>query len=274
MIAAAQPFISGSISKTINMPNDATMDDVREAYHLAWKSGCKCISIYRDGSKAVQALISIRAATDEQPGDESSGPVRSRLPRKRQGTTYELRIGGQKVYLHTGEYEDGKLGEIFIDMHKEGAAFRSLMNCFAIAVSLGLQYGVPAEEFVDSFTFSRFQPYGPVEGHPYIKYSTSVIDLIFRIIGVDYLHRSDFAQVKPPDHADADDKAVAGAAREGLPATREGGSNGKGGMRSIVNEFHSSLMSDAPFCNVCGHVTVRSGTCYKCSNCGNTLGCS
>ncbi|OGH60990.1 MAG: ribonucleoside-diphosphate reductase, adenosylcobalamin-dependent [Candidatus Lindowbacteria bacterium RIFCSPLOWO2_12_FULL_62_27] len=264
MIAAAQPFISGSISKTINMPADATVEDVKEAYRMAWKLGCKCISIYRDGSKAVQALVSIRPVDEEKdgaaPAREEAGPRRRRLPRKRGGITYELRVGGHKVYLRTGEYEDRTLGELFIDMHKEGAAFRSLMNCFAIAVSLGLQYGVPMEEYVDSFTFSRFQPYGPVEGHPYVKYSTSVIDMIFRILAVDYLKRTDVAQVKPPDDKDIDEKS--------------NGGNGKSGVTAVVNEFHSSLMSDAPFCNACGHVTVRSGTCYKCTNCGNTLGCS
>ncbi|MHB1506368.1 MAG: TSCPD domain-containing protein, partial [Sulfobacillus sp.] len=187
MMGAVQPFLSGGISKTINMPNDATIEDVQTAYLESWKLGLKAIAIYRDGSKLSQPLNS--RGTDNGGDDEAAEegtpmPRRRPLPAKRHGFTQEARVGGHKVYLRTGEYQDGTLGEIFIDMHKEGAAFRSLINCFAIAVSKGLQYGVPLSEFVDTFIFTRFEPQGIVEGHPNVKMSTSVVDYIFRVLGM------------------------------------------------------------------------------------------
>ncbi|MBI4576634.1 MAG: vitamin B12-dependent ribonucleotide reductase [Planctomycetes bacterium] len=216
MLAAVQPFISGSISKTINMPADATVQDVKDAYLLSWKSMLKANAIYRDGSKLSQPLSTSSedatgagAAEAEGAGDE---PVRiaerlvvrylarrRKLPFRRSGYTQKAIIGGHKVYLRTGEYDDGALGEIFVDMHKEGAAFRSLMNCFAIAISLGLQHGVPLEEFVDAFVFTRFEPNGVIQGNPHIKRSTSIIDYIFRELAVTYLGRSDLAHVHPDD---------------------------------------------------------------------------
>jgi ribonucleoside-diphosphate reductase alpha chain len=216
MMAAAQPFVSGAISKTINMPEHRTVEEVEEAYELSWKIMLKAIAIYRDGSKLSQPLS---AQTAEQvfdglslEGEEKPPAVqvaervvhrylakRRRLPHRRAGYTQKARIGGHKVYLRTGEFDDGTLGEIFIDMHKEGAAFRSLMNCFAISISLGLQHGVPLDEFVDAFVFTRFEPNGGVDGNPFIKMSTSVIDYIFRELAVSYLGRYDLAQVKPED---------------------------------------------------------------------------
>src|SRR5690606_14136894 len=196
MMAAAQPFISGAISKTINMPHESTVEDISNAYLLSWRLGLKATALYRDGCKASQPL-SNRSDRD-QDGDESeesteakaeaatpvpaiaalvASPAKQRrrpLPAKRRGFTQEAKVAGHKVYLRTGEYEDGSLGEIFIDMHKEGAAFRAIMNCFAIAVSKGLQYGVPLEEFVETFTFTRFAPQGQVQGHPNIKMATSI----------------------------------------------------------------------------------------------------
>jgi ribonucleoside-diphosphate reductase alpha chain len=225
MLAAAQPFISGAISKTINMPNDATVEDCREAYELSWKLCLKANALYRDGSKLSQPLAaSLLADVDEDldevieeiaasPAAEKAGIVaerviervieraaaRDRLPQRRKGYTQKAIVGGHKVYLRTGEYEDGKVGEIFVDMHKEGAAFRSLMNNFAIAISIGLQYGVPLEEFVEAYTFTRFEPSGMVEGNDAIKMASSVLDYIFRELAVSYLGRNDLAHVQPSD---------------------------------------------------------------------------
>ena len=218
MMAAVQPFISGAISKTINMPNSANYEDVKGAYMLSWKNALKAVALYRDGSKLSQPLSSMAPGTDpladtilkverglELPPPSPSGKkspirgVRKPLPSRRMGYTQKVKIGGHSVYIRTGEYEDGSLGEIFLDMHREGAAFRSLLNSFAITVSLGLQYGVPLEEYVDAFTFSKFEPNGMVQGHDYVKMSTSVIDCIFRDLAISYLKRSDLGQVKPED---------------------------------------------------------------------------
>ncbi|WP_455371731.1 TSCPD domain-containing protein, partial [Petrachloros mirabilis] len=214
MMAAAQPFISGAISKTINMPADASVEDVKAAYLFAWESMVKAVALYRDGSKLSQPLS---ASTDSGKSVEVSADVlsvaekitervlvrylakRRPLPARRNGYTQKAVIGGHKLYLRTGEYEDGTVGEIFLDMHKEGAAFRSLMNCFAIAISLGLQHGVPLEEFVEAFVFTRFEPNGPVKLNDRIKMSTSIIDYIFRELAVTYLDRYDLAQVKEED---------------------------------------------------------------------------
>jgi ribonucleoside-diphosphate reductase alpha chain len=223
MMAAAQPFISGAISKTINMPNSADVIDCSKAYELSWSLGLKANALYRDGSKLSQPLNSALLDDNDLEGmDEASQPQkvevvaekiveriiereaahrRDRLPHRRKGYTQKATVGGHKVYLRTGEYDDGKIGEIFIDMHKEGAAFRSLMNNFAIAISIGLQYGVPLEEFVDAYTFTRFEPSGQVTGNDTIKMSTSVLDYIFRELAVSYLGRNDLAHVEPSDLA-------------------------------------------------------------------------
>jgi ribonucleoside-diphosphate reductase alpha chain len=218
MMAAVQPFISGAISKTINMPNSANYDDVKGAYMLSWKSALKAVALYRDGSKLSQPLNTFTPGTDpladtilklEKSADvpatalvKGKGSIRSArklLPNRRMGYTQKAKIGGHSIYIRTGEYDDGSLGEIFLDMHKEGAAFRSLLNNFAITISLGLQYGVPLEEYVDALTFSRFEPNGIVQGHDYVKMATSVIDYIFRDLAISYLKRSDLGQVKPED---------------------------------------------------------------------------
>jgi ribonucleoside-diphosphate reductase alpha chain len=354
MMSAAQSFLSGAISKTINMPNEATVEDVLDAYEQSWRHGIKAMALYRDGSKLSQPLsaksdstVSAEAASAkeseielriEQATAEAvtealararaeweqerttaapiasvaaaalAQPVRRRLPARRGGFTQEARVAGNKVFLRTGEYEDGTLGEIFIDMHKEGAAFRSMINCFAIAISKGLQYGVPLEEFVETFTFTRFEPQGMVSGHPNIKMATSIIDYIFRVLGLEYLGRTDLTQVPPDlDEAPADDSSPAEAgvseagpvsaiAQESAPATaiapparnqaRHGnGNNGHASNSaaavfestaavSVMSAHLSEMMGDAPFCDVCGHITVRNGACYKCLNCGNSLGCS
>ncbi|UWQ20449.1 vitamin B12-dependent ribonucleotide reductase [Jannaschia sp. W003] len=221
MMAAAQSFISGAISKTINMPNDATIEDCQKAYELSWSLGVKANALYRDGSKLSQPLAASLVEDDEEAAEvlETGTPAqkaevlaekiverivvreiargRERMPERRKGYTQKAVVGGHKVYLRTGEYEGGQLGEIFIDMHKEGAGFRAMMNNFAIAVSVGLQYGVPLEEFVDAFTFTKFEPAGMVQGNDSIKNATSVLDYIFRELAVSYLDRTDLAHVKP-----------------------------------------------------------------------------
>ncbi|WP_341987656.1 vitamin B12-dependent ribonucleotide reductase [Azorhizobium sp. AG788] len=225
MMAAAQPFISGAISKTINMPNDATVEDCNAAYLLSWRLALKANALYRDGSKLSQPLNAQLVADDEdedealetlvaQPNAARTAAVtekivervierivehriheRDKMPDRRKGYTQKAVVGGHKLYLRTGEYDDGRLGEIFIDMHKEGAALRSLLNNFAIAISLGLQYGVPLEEYVDAFTFTRFEPAGPVQGNDTIKYATSILDYVFRELAVSYLGRNDLGHV-------------------------------------------------------------------------------
>lgn len=223
MMAAAQSFISGAISKTINMPNDATIEDCQKAYELSWSLGIKANALYRDGSKLSQPLAAALVEDDDEALEVlESGTMqekaavlaekivekvivkevvkeqeRARMPERRKGYTQKAVVGGHKVYLRTGEYEDGQLGEIFIDMHKEGAGFRAMMNNFAIAVSVGLQYGVPLEEFVDAFTFTKFEPAGMVQGNDSIKNATSILDYIFRELAVSYLDRTDLAHVKP-----------------------------------------------------------------------------
>ncbi len=221
MMAAAQSFISGAISKTINMPNDATIEDCSDAYMLSWQLGIKANALYRDGSKLSQPLNSALLEDDASEEDDITSneqditerttevvekiverfvrAERDKLPHRRKGYTQKATVGGHKVYLRTGEYENGKLGEIFVDMHKEGAAFRSLMNNFAIAVSIGLQYGVPLEEFVEAFTFTRFEPQGMVTGNDTIKMSTSILDYIFRELAISYLDRNDLGHVGPED---------------------------------------------------------------------------
>ncbi|MCH8992348.1 MAG: hypothetical protein IIA44_11450 [Acidobacteria bacterium] len=225
MMAAAQPFISGAISKTINMPNETTVEDIAASYRMSWELGLKSMALYRDGSKASQPLS---ATTDDSITGELSAELaeavdlevqihagmfragtspseayhdllrpRFLLAPKRSGFTREARVGGHKVFLRTGEYEDGTLGEVFIDLAKEGATLRGILSCFAIAVSKGLQYGVPLEEFVDTFTFQTFEPRGVVEGHPNIKMANSIIDYVFRSLGIEYLERDDLAQVPP-----------------------------------------------------------------------------
>jgi len=294
MMAAVQPFISGAISKTINMPSGASIDDIKGAYLLSWRKMLKAIALYRDGSKLSQPLSSLMPGSDaaatavlsimKESGDEGIGLAlsptergkrRSSLPAKRFGYTQKAKIGGHSIFLRTGQYEDGTLGEIFLDMHKEGAAFRSLLNSFAIAVSLGLQYGVPLEEYVDAFTFTRFEPNGMVAGHDHIKMTTSVLDFIFRDLALSYLGRTDLVQVKP------DDLIATSMNRNGHRHEGNGHeSNGretKGELVALDNEVHVAKMKgyEGDPCPVCGHFTlVRSGTCMRCDTCGSTTGCS
>ena len=303
MMAAAQPFLSGAISKTVNVPADSSVEDVEQIYKEGWKLGLKSIALYRDGSKSSQPLNTSDDSNDKAESKETvravDAPVREwltppptrrhRLPKKRRGFTQEARIGGHKVFLRTGEYEDGSLGEIFIDMHKEGAAFRSLMNCFAISVSMGLQHGVPLDAYVRQFTFTRFEPQGIVEGHPNIKFSTSIIDYVFRVLGVEYLKQYDFAQVPPKEEQEELQNPTDVAAVQRLegstpsepppeikPADQVtfGFDDAAAAQPNALDQQLGEMMGDAPMCDKCGHITVRNGACYKCLNCGNSMGCS
>lgn len=269
MMAAVQPFLSGAISKTVNLPNSATVEEVEDLHFQAWKMGLKAVALYRDGSKLSQPLNVKAEKKADAPVVVSESVTaaprthvgRHRLPGKRKGLTIEATVAGHKVYLRTGEYDDGKLGEIFIDMHKEGAAYRAMMNCFAISISLGLQYGVPLQEFVEKFTFTRFDPSGPVTGHPHVKMATSVVDYIFRVLGHEYLGRTDFLQVKP--HVDIQDAKLL---KEDPRRTEF--------EDDLASQHLAEMMGDAPPCDACGHTTVRNGSCYRCLNCGNSVGCS
>jgi ribonucleoside-diphosphate reductase alpha chain len=317
MMAAVQPFLSGAISKTVNLPHDATVEEVQRVYEEGWRLGLKAVALYRDGCKASQPLSTTsddtkddgekkadkkakadQAAKALEASVEVAAPLaarapepkpvrptglRVRLPKKRSGFTQEAKVGGHKIYLRTGEYLDGSLGEIFIDMHKEGAAFRSLMNCFAMSVSLGLQYGVPLETFVEQFVFTRFEPQGIVEGHDNVKLATSIVDYVFRVLGVEYLHRYEFAHVQPtesiPDPSDtkAEERAASTSSATAapsleLPAATPARAEHREG--SALDAQLEEMMGDAPVCDVCGHITVRNGACYKCLNCGNSMGCS
>lgn len=356
MMGAAQPFISGAISKTINLPNEATVEEIADAYMLSWKLALKACALYRDGSKLSQPLStkSDKKKKDAEPAAEASqtaeatlAPVqethivdlgkltvqelleevqkrvqaspdtklkralativeRRTLPAKRRGFTQKAKINGQAMFLRTGEYSDGTLGEIFIDMAKEGATMRSMLNCFAISISIGLQYGVPLEEFVEKFVFTRFEPSGMVD-HPNIKSTTSIVDFIFRSLAYEYLGRTDLVHVldRPevgntgneewdlPANQDtpelSDVRIVAKASGSASPAGNTQPQPAKtskalaassfsprmdGSGLDAINAAAKSMQSDAPACNTCGHITIRSGTCYKCLNCGNSMGCS
>ncbi len=341
MMGAAQPFLSGAISKTINLPNEATVEEIADSYRMSWELGLKACALYRDGSKLSQPLsnksdkkkklddvisedkaaelaanistmVDMGKLTIDELLDEMNKRVQSSadtslkrqlamiverraLPAKRRGFTQKAKINGQALFLRTGEYNDGTLGEIFIDMAKEGATMRSMLNCFAIAISIGLQYGVPLEEYVEKFVFTRFEPAGMVE-HPNIKSTTSIIDFMFRSLAYEYLGRNDLVHVldKPevqnlgnePWDIDtptigerkqelSDVRIVASVVPVATKAEhRMASTKPSFNPMDAVNAAAKSMQSDAPACNTCGHITVRSGTCYKCLNCGNSMGCS
>ncbi len=339
MMAACQPFLSGAISKTINLPNEAKVEEIAECYHLSWSLGLKANALYRDGSKLSQPLSNksdkkkkSEETTEEVVAEESAAPEsnivdlgkltveelleevtkrmqassdtqlkralskiveRKSLPAKRRGFTQKAKINGQVLFLRTGEYQDGTLGEIFIDLAKEGSTLRSLMNCFAIAISVGLQYGVPLDEFVEKFVFTKFEPAGMVD-HPNIKTTTSLVDFVFRALAYEYLDRTDLVHVldKPsvgntgeeegeslfvgkPELSSIRVTAPAAASTTAPVAQKveKVAVKAEYGM-DAVNQAAKNMQSDAPSCNTCGHITIRSGTCYKCLNCGNSMGCS
>jgi len=373
MMSAVQPFLSGAISKTINMPNEATIEDVKTAYVESWKLGLKAVALYRDGCKLSQPLSTssknkgdektevkeeikitetrteIKTETDIKIGEERAvtNPInhgldfanvtdmakamqqvteifqqyngtkpmetygkdgtvtekriylhgeKRRLPSKRSGITVSAKIGNQQVWLRTGEYPDGRLAEIFIDMYKEGAGFRSMLNMFAISISMGLQYGVPLEKYVENFVFTRFEPAGMTD-HPNVKICTSVVDFVFRVLAMEYLGRFDFVQVKPTGIQKNKFENLAKLAEAGVgqnafvlkeeikkvvdPVTDKDVIANQAVLPTletkVVNASDaalSNMMGDAPACPTCGHITVRNGACYKCLNCGESLGCS
>ncbi|MDI9364001.1 MAG: vitamin B12-dependent ribonucleotide reductase [Flavobacterium sp.] len=344
MMGACQPFLSGAISKTINLPHEATVEEIADCYKMSWELGLKANALYRDGSKLSQPLSNksdkkkkAEAANEEQQDtslklqetsnhqlltsnsanivdltkltvDELLEEVNKRmaastdtklkrqlsriverkaLPAKRRGYTQKAKINGQVLFLRTGEYNDGTLGEIFIDLAKEGSTLRSLMNCFAISVSVGLQYGVPLEEFVEKFVFTKFEPSGMVD-HPNIKTTTSLVDFVFRALAFDYLNRTDLVHVlnKPEVENLGEDDDTTFIGEPQLSSVRIASSPALQPQKiaaattktdygiDAVNAAAKSMQSDAPSCNTCGHITVRSGTCYKCLNCGNSMGCS
>lgn len=335
MMAATQPFLSGAISKTINLPNEATISEISDCYQLSWELGLKACALYRDGSKLSQPLSnkSDSKATEDEATEEAIASTdspfidvskltvdellnelqkrmqaspdtklkrqlsriveRKTLPAKRRGYTQKAKINGQAIFLRTGEYSDNTLGEIFIDLAKEGSTLRSLMNCFAISISVGLQYGVPLEEFVEKFVFTKFEPAGMVD-HPNIKSTTSIVDFVFRALAYEYLGRTDLVHVldKPEvmntGNDDWDDNSPrfesdskpelsdvrVVATNNAVPAPKAQKAPAAVKAENSTQEFMKSMQSDAPACSTCGHITVRSGTCYKCLNCGNSMGCS
>jgi ribonucleoside-diphosphate reductase alpha chain len=336
MMGATQPFISGAISKTINLPNEAEVEEIADCYMLSWQLGLKANALYRDGSKLSQPLsnksdkkkkteeveevkeevaaaqpesniVDLSKLTVEELLEEVTKRMhaspdtklkrklsdivqRKTLPAKRRGFTQKAKINGQVIFLRTGEFSDDTLGEIFIDLAKEGSTLRSMMNCFAIAVSVGLQYGVPLEEFVEKFVFTKFEPAGMVD-HPNIKTTTSLVDFVFRCLAYEYLNRTDLVHVldKPEVLNLGDDledfKPELSSVRITAPASNTNTSpkaekvvakataSVNNGLEAM-NAANKNMQSDAPACNTCGHITIRSGTCYKCMNCGNSMGCS
>jgi ribonucleoside-diphosphate reductase alpha chain len=239
-----------------------------------------------DGNGGVEQKISQRNIQENYAHDGTSrgGKIylhgeQRLLPYKRGGVTIKAKVAGQKVFLRTGEYPDGRLGELFIDMYREGASFRSLLNLFAISVSIGLQYGVPLEEYVDKFTFTRFEPSGMTD-HPNVKFSTSVVDFVFRVLGMEYLGRMDFVQVKPKGIQKHRAEKMALSTEDGQKtldfALKEEVSVAVAKPTEVdaVEKQLSGMMGDAPPCPTCGHITIRNGSCYKCLNCGSTTGCS
>lgn len=342
MMAACQPFLSGAISKTINLPNEATVEEIADCYKMSWELGLKANALYRDGSKLSQPLSTksdkkkkadnkdeSEVVAEEQQTATSSSIVdlstlsvedlleevtkrmaaskdtklkrqlsriveRKSLPAKRRGFTQKAKINGQVIFLRTGEYDDATLGEIFIDLSKEGSTVRSLMNCFAIAISVGLQFGVPLEEFVEKFVFTRFEPAGMVD-HPNIKTTTSLVDFVFRALAYEYLGRTDLVHVLDmpevgntgnDDESNFVEQNQLSNVHVVAPSANVTSSAAPQKLQRVavkvetetgldaVNAVAKNMQSDAPACNVCMHITVRSGTCYKCLNCGNSMGCS
>ena len=318
MMAAVQPFLSGAISKTVNVPNETSIQQIGDLYRQAWTLGIKSVAIYRDGSKLSQPLATsmdlleaVDVIQDPEPTPTvkilavaeqlTRNAIRRKLPTRRGGYTQAAKIGDAKLYLRTGEYEDGSLGEIFLDSYKDGAGYKAILNAFAIAISLGLQYGVPLEEFCDAYLFTKFEPNGLVQGHSAVKMCLSVLDFIFRDLAITYLHRYDLAHVKPEDlitesgpkgkpmkvdtkptpvfpevaedelvdvaqlmehHAPVPDAKVP-EMRQGWNKDQEDRADSQ--MRGYTGEP----------CPNCGHLTmVRNGVCAKCVTCGSTTGCS
>jgi ribonucleoside-diphosphate reductase alpha chain len=248
MMGAVQPFLSGAISKTVNMPEDATVEQVEEAYLEAWKLGLKALAIYRDGSKRSQPL---NTSMKESKQAEASKPVRRRLPDERQSITHKFSVAGHDGYLTVGMYDDGTPGEIFVRMAKQGSVVSGLMDTVATAISVSLQYGVPLKVLVDKFSHSRFEPSG-FTNNPQIPIAKSIVDYIFRWLGYKFMKSEEVAQTEAAPAVDAGHVAAIEAHERQVFQTQ----------------------ADAPPCPECGTIMVRNAACYKCLNCGTTNGCS
>ena len=320
MMASCQPFLSGAISKTINLPNDAKVEEIKQCYFLSWELGLKANALYRDGSKLSQPLSNksetntqqnatqhniknplidlsqlsvdelldeIHKRVQESPDTQIKRKLskiveRKTLPTKRNGFTQKVKVNNHVLFIRTGNYADGTLGEIFLDLAKDGSTLSGLFNCFAIAISIGLQYGVPLQEFVDKFVLTRFEPNG-ITDHPNIKTTSSLVDLIFRVLDFEYLGNTEYLHKLP--NAENFKKPEIGSMRVVAPQNNEITKNNaennekqadqpkKEQPVDLVNVAAKNMQSDAPTCT-CGHITIRSGTCYKCLNCGNSMGCS
>jgi ribonucleoside-diphosphate reductase alpha chain len=299
MLGAMQPFISGAMSKTVNLPRTAGVKDIAAAYLMAWQLGVKAVAVYRDGSKLSQPLDAVTDADAEEIAEAvAAAPAervakiaeimakevlrgyRRKLPSKRGGYTQKADVAGHKIYIRTGEYQDGTLGEVFIDMHKEGAAFRALMNNFAIAISIGLQYGVPLEEFVDAFSFTRFEPQGLVLEHDRIRMATSMLDYIFRDLAINYLGRDDLAHFKAAEHAHTTvgdpsserhvtdvERGMERVLRRAAPRVGSVSMAKQGRAAAVATGYTGDP------CTNCGSTrVVRTGTCATCRDCGTPSG--
>jgi ribonucleoside-diphosphate reductase alpha chain len=274
MVAAVQPFLSGAISKTVNMPNEATVDDIMQTYMEGWKQGLKSIAIYRDGCKRTQPLNTIPGEKGK-PSAMPARPYRKRLPDTRRAITHKFSVGGHEGYITVGMYEDGAPGEIFLTMAKEGSVVSGLVDCFATAISMTLQYGVPLRVLVDKFSHVRFEPAGWTSNSQ-IRMAKSIVDYIFRWLASQFLPPEEWQQIGILDSSKrttANDVAraeeeVAGLLSLSSPAA------GVTGLPSLVEPFPFKVHDDAPPCPDCGAIMVRNGTCYKCLNCGATSGCS
>ncbi|MEZ6099048.1 MAG: vitamin B12-dependent ribonucleotide reductase [Pirellulaceae bacterium] len=308
MMAAAQPFLSGAISKTVNMPSDTTVEEIGLAYTWGWQLGLKALAIYRDGSKQSQPL-STKTEGDKAAEKSAATKVRrERLPDTRQSVTHKFNVAGHEGYITVGLYKDGRPGELFITMAKEGSTIGGLMDSFGTAVSMSLQYGVPLEVLVDKFSHSRFEPMGHTT-NPDIRIAKSVVDYIFRWLGINFLHGYRELQMgilpDKPKEKDAAEKSSGAATAGKVAEAKASAANGKSGSVNgngsavatvTVGNGHATdttshasshglgladrqhqfarFQSDAPACDNCGAITVRNGNCYLCHNCGNSMGCS
>jgi ribonucleoside-diphosphate reductase alpha chain len=286
MMAAAQPFISGAISKTVNQPADASVEELETAYMEAWKAGLKAIALYREGCKRTQPVTTSKTDPGAQrTAAQLAGPpniVRRKLPDERRSVTHKFSVAGHEGYIHVGLYENGEPGEIFVRMAKEGSTISGLMDSFATAISLALQYGVPLKLFVDKFSRTRFEPSG-FTGNPALPRASSIMDYLFRWLGSKFVRnesaQEDLGESRPAGEAPAPAKPAAtptvGAETASPSAESSNGHNGKNGNGHNGSEMYGFLVrSDAPTCPECGSITVPNGSCHKCINCGTTTGCS
>ncbi|MET0128137.1 MAG: vitamin B12-dependent ribonucleotide reductase, partial [Solirubrobacterales bacterium] len=298
MMAATQPFISGAISKTVNLPQTATVDDIAEAYTEGWKHGLKALAIYRDGSKTAQALRTDAQKSDEAEDEASPVPVRRKMPRERESITHKFSIAGHEGYITAGKYEDGSIGEIFLtDIGKEGSTLRGMLNAFATAISIGLQYGVPLETFVKKFSYMRFDPEG-ITNNPEIPFAKSMPDYIMRWLGSRFIddldELEDLGILTPEVRARKEAQLAIFTDDTATPTHTDNGGNGNGNGSAETKHqpgktvAAASAMTDTPpviparvspggdlgpACEQCGGMMQRTGSCYTCSSCGNNTGC-